>query len=245
MSPSRMSLRALWSPAFVVCALLLASSAVGLRPALRSVERRFEKQTIALRRPLQELDLRRLHSFKPSTVRDEIWMSTAEMGTEDAIWLALEQRRPTGRPSEAFLLVSYYSDPHDKVPHTPEVCYRQGGWTVEDIVTVPLDVAHLGRAEQTVDLRVVLLKQATGPKLVVAYLFLVNGEFCHDREQVRWRIGRPGDRYIYFSKIEASVGYDVDSNRLAALETAKRLLQEGLAILVADHFPRDADLRGK
>jgi hypothetical protein len=39
--------------------------------------------------------------------------------------------------------VSYYSDPRDTVPHTPEICYRQGGSVVRSIEVVDVEVPGL------------------------------------------------------------------------------------------------------
>jgi len=246
MPPSRFAgLRPLFSPLFIVCVLVLGASAVGLRPTLNALHSRYAKKPIALRRPLQALEPGALPSFRQAAPDPNNPLPLEDLGTDDAIALTLEQRNPILQTGPILLLVSYYSNPRDKVPHTPEVCYRQGGWIVEDITTTPLDVSHLALGLRTTELRVVFFKQSVGPRAAVAYLFVANGQFCWDREQVRWIICRPGDRYVYFSKVEVAVDYWDESERVAAVEVAKRLLREALAVLLADHFPRSADLRGE
>ena len=92
--------------------------------------------------------------------------------------------------------------------------------------------------------RLVTLKQPVGHTKLI-YVFCANGEFCYDRERVRWIISRPGDRYIYFSKIEALAHYPPEGDPDAAVRRCKLLLSEALAVLVAEHYPRREQLKGR
>jgi hypothetical protein len=56
-------------------------------------------------------------------------------------------------------------------------------------------------------------------------------------------VGRPGDRYVYFSKIEAIAAFTHEFERQEAIELCRDILREGLPALVADHYPRPEDLR--
>jgi len=85
--------------------------------------------------------------------------------------------------------------------------------------------------------------ETAGTHGLTGYLFCASGEFCCRRDQVRWIIGRPGDRYVYFSKIEAIIAYAHERDRPYALEVCQRLLSEALPVLVAEYFPDSADLK--
>ena len=76
------------------------------------------------------------------------------------------------------------------------------------------------------------------------YTFVCNGKFYPGREQVRLAIGLPGDRYSYFSKVEVSSACAPGEDFEDAVERCRKMLREALPILVSDHYPTKADLRG-
>lgn len=245
MTTSRRSAAASYlSPMFAACALLLAASAIGLRPAIRSLAESYTKQSIALRSSLSQFDPAALKSFRQVSNPRRPNLSTADIGTEEILWLDLAEKRSDGEPIRIALFVTYYSDPRDKVPHTPEVCYRQSGAAVNNIRTIKLDVPGLGEGATPVEARALDLDQAGGEGVLV-YLFCANGEFRHDRDQVRWLIGRPGDPYVFFSKIEVVATCQSDADKARALAACKQLLAEALPVLVNKHFPPIDVVKGR
>ncbi len=137
-------LGAFLSPPFVACALMLGGAAAGLQPAVKALIRHYSKEPISLRRSLDEFDAARLASFR--VVTDGTAFDTAvsdDVGTDDALRLVVEKKGAATegrRELDTLLFVTYYNDPRDTIPHTPEVCYRQDGATVNAITPVYLDV---------------------------------------------------------------------------------------------------------
>lgn len=232
------------SPTFAACALLLAASAIGLRPAMRSLAASYAKKSIALRSSLSQFDPAALKSFRQVSNPRRPILSAVDIGTEEILWLDLAEKQSEGEPIRIALFVTYYSDPRDKVPHTPEVCYRQSGTVVDNIRTLTLDVPGLGAGVTSVEVRALDLDQASGEG-VLMYLFCANGEFRYDRDQVRWLIGRPGDPYVFFSKIEAVANCQSEADKPRALAACKQLLIEALPALVNKHFPPTDVVKGR
>ena len=143
MTDSRMEmLRSFLSMPFVLCGVLLLAAAVGLRPVVAGLRQTMSKETIALRRSLEELDVSRLSTFRlvpdggffPRSVASNI-------GTEDVVMWTFELRELGPEPPrelDVMLFVTYYSNPRDTVPHTPEVCYRQAGAVVHSVEAIPV-----------------------------------------------------------------------------------------------------------
>jgi len=221
--------------------LVIVAASLGLRPAMHALAERYRKERIPLRRPLAQFDPASLRSFREMTQAPPQHFSWKDVGTDEFFYGDLEETGTSGRPQWAGLLVTYYSDPEDKVPHTPEVCYRQGGVVVTDVTTTTVETPELGPDCPSIQARTMHLDQ--GDRIgVLAYVFVANGEFLYDRDQVRWIISRPGDRYVYFSKVEAVADYSRGGDPAPAYERCKRLLSEVLPILVRDYFPRKSDL---
>lgn len=232
------------SPPFVLAALIISAAAVGLRPAFSAVARRYSKESIGLRKPLAGLDLAALPSFGPASRPPTAHPSIRDVGTSDFVFTEIEPQRLGSARMQPALFVTYYSNPRDKVPHTPDVCYRQAGCTVVGLETAWIELDCPGMASERIEVRVVELARA-GQRRLVVYVFCACGEFCCDRERVRWIIGRPGERYVYFSKIETTTPYMLPDEKPAALRVCCDLLREALPVLLRDHFPSQADLRAR
>jgi len=230
------------SPSFLLCALLLAGTALGLRPGMAKLAKTFQKQSISLRKPLDQFDSSRLTSFRavPLALDQRLDLSTA--GTKHALLAQFVAKGPNLPQGRVTLLVTYYSNPGDKVPHTPEVCYRQGATTVESLTTITIDTPALAPKSPRTNVRLVIMRQPAS-SAVILYLFYVNGQVRYDRQQVRWIIYRPGDRYVYFSKIEVILAVANDTDPTATIECCKKFLGEVLPVLIKEHFPDDAQLR--
>ncbi|GJM24512.1 MAG: hypothetical protein DHS20C16_09270 [Phycisphaerae bacterium] len=147
--------------------------------------------------------------------------------------------RPESGVRNIWFFVSYYSNPRDKVPHTPEVCYRQGGAIINSSSTILISIPNLNSGAEEIEARVLNLEQ-DGHRGVLTYFFCANGEFYTDREQVRWSMGNLSSHYAFFAKIEVVVWLDDDSS--AGLPVCRKLLTEALPVLVGEHFPSADDL---
>ncbi len=242
-APLPASLR-FFSPLFLLCLILTGGAALGLRRGMIAVSHSLQKQPISLRRPLTLLKLGPESSFqpaeRPTLPRPE---QDAEVGTADLYWREFAQRGAGGgRGKHVGLLITYYSEAESKVPHSPDVCYRQVGVTVSGLYEAPIEVPELGAASPV---RARVLHLEKGPwRAVLLFVFCANGEFFNDRQAVRWRIAWPGDRYVYFSKVEAMSSYRSDEDRPAALEACKALLRDALTALAREHYPETSTLRG-
>lgn len=242
MGVGKRGFRSLLSPLFVASAVLLCAAGAGIRPAATAVAARLDKLPITPRRALKELDIAALPSFRPGT-----WEFLAEgldqVGTADVISVALEDWTPGADRQSAGLFITYYADPHTKVPHTPDVCYRQSGAIVHGQRTIHVDVPDLGQSGERIAVNVLRVDSSRG-KLLLLYLFCSNGRFCTDRQAVRLLLNWPGERFAYFSKIEIFALCGSDAEEPRALETSMRLLREALPVLLREHFPDAVALRG-
>lgn len=252
-------LRSFLSLPFVLCGVLLLAAAVGLRPVVAGLTQGWSKETIALRRSLEDLDVSKLSAFR--LVPDGGFYPhpvSSYIGTDDVLMRTFELRELGPEPPrelDVMLFVTYYSDPHDTVPHTPEVCYRQAGAVVNSVEAIPVEIPALGPEHATISAALLnitpVLREGQRQRVAeewrqaLMYTFVCNGRFYSGREQVRLAIGLPGDRYSYFSKVEVSSpcapGTDFDE----AVERCRRMLREVLPRLIADHYPTKEDLRGE
>ena len=231
--------RSFCSAGFLLPLAILAAAALGLRPGLEALARHYQKEPIAIRKSLKEFDISRLPSFRTGWVRSDI--PPDEIETDEYLIVRLSRAVPAGERAAVVLFVTYYSDPRSKVPHTPDVCYRQGGATIEQMKNIIIDVPELAQSPR-VKARLLLLREKTERKVVV-FCFCADGRFKHSREQVRWIIGKPGNRHVYFSKIETVAGYPMDGSPEAAIELCTRLFREAVPILVTEHFPTPEQLK--
>jgi hypothetical protein len=195
---------------------------------------------------LDQFDPEMLPSFHRT--RDDSMMkllpaSVEAVGTEEYAVFNVQERGYDGTEGQAALYLTYYSNPGDKVPHTPEVCYRQIGGVVRNLSYRQVATPGLGSDVPEIKARTMHLEQV-GSRAAIAYCFCANGDIRSDRLGVRLRIAWPGDKYVYFSKIEAVSRFGPDSEAAAAMERSKRLLAEALPILMERHFPPTDIVRG-
>lgn len=228
--------RALLSPVFLIAAGVFVVAGFGLEPVLQRLEARYRKEPIAIRRPLAQLDAARLPSFIPTHRPPKFSGVLRDVGTDEILLKNFEFRQGQGPGRDVILFVTYYADPNDKVPHTPEVCYRQSDTIIEQFTTTTLEVPALASQHPQIQAHMLIMRQPKSTAAIV-YLFAVSGEFKYDREQVRWVLGRPGLKRGYFSKIEAISPFAVGEDPSQAIERSRRMLQEALPVLVEDHYP--------
>jgi hypothetical protein len=208
----------LFSPAFVAAAIVLIVAIIGLEPAVTALQQRFQKQSIELRRSFDEFDPEGIPGFRPDFEAPPYETTDEDVGTAEWFSMAFRRRDAPDQPSIATLL-TYYSDPRDTVPHTPEVCFRQIGATIERVDTWTVPTPGLGPNHPEVQARLLLMSYR-GEWKALLYVFVSNGEYYNDRESLRWAL-------------------DPEE----AIERCADLLAEMLPVLLREHFPLDEDLR--
>jgi len=223
---------------FAVCAAILLLAVLGLEPVLAALEVEYGKTSILPRSPLGAFGLNALPSFKlaPEDSPFLDLQADDDVGTDDLLFLRMQEKHASGMDGQIYLFVTYYSDPDDRVPHTPEVCYRQIGGIVRKSGSASI-VMPAGRdlpAEVTA--RTVIIEQAEA-NTVIAYVFCANGRFYTARNDVRVALGWPGEKRVYFSKIEAVTRSERGEDTSAALQRCRRMLEEAIPELVGTHFP--------
>jgi hypothetical protein len=231
--------RLLASAGFITASMTLIVATAGLRLGLEALSQHYAKKPIDIRKPLGQFDISCLPSFSAG------WVSSAippeDIETDEYAIIRLTNTRPRGVPEEAVLFVTYYSDPKSKVPHTPDVCYRQAGALLIDMKDITIDLPESAPRPQ-IKARLLRMRKEQCDQVII-FCFYVDGQFKNSREQVRWMIGKPGNRYVYFAKIETASNYPTNGDPRAAIERCKRLFSEAVPILISEHFPTREQLR--
>jgi hypothetical protein len=235
---------------FLLTAAVLVLAAVGLRPGLEAAARHYEKTPIDIRQPLEKFDISRLPTFSNGWTYSFAGAEPQEIGTDHYIHVLLDRKTRGPGPDHVEFFVTYYTDPRSKVPHTPEVCSRQAGATVQEISTVLIDTGQPEPDNRRIRARLLRYQNPRSEgrfgqpvNVVDMYVFYVEGRFCYTRGQARWVIAMPGNRHTFFSKIEAAASMRDVVDRAEALETLETLMREAIPILLAEHFPRPEDVR--
>jgi hypothetical protein len=206
-----------------------------------ALDKYYLKKSIEIRRPLLEFDISRLPSFQEgwSSSVSQAYESPEDVGTDECVIIKFEKGF-----KETALFVTYYSNPKDKVPHTPDVCYRQAGAIVRYMRNITLDTPELAPEYPQIKARLVALRMPSYDQIVL-FCFCVEGELRYSREQVRWVIGKPGNHHTYFSKIETTSFHTIGSNEEESIELCKTLLREALPVLLTEHFPDKKQLKAR
>ncbi len=227
------------SAPFLSAALILIAGAAGLRPAMTALSVRFLKQSIPIRKPLAQFDISRLPSFSTGWLTSNV--PPEDIETDEFAIIHFSRRTFGTEPKEVVLFVTYYSDPQSNVPHTPDVCYRQGGAVVKKMSNITIDPPESAPCPK-IKARLLLMRRQKLNQAII-FCFYVDGRFRHSREQVRWMIRKPGNRYVYFSKIETVAMYPLNGEPTEAIELCKRLFAEAVGQLISEHFPTREQLR--
>lgn len=243
-------LKSCLKPAFLVCAAVLLTAAVGKQVIIHELGLVMVKEPIEPQKPFDALDKTVL---SPYVVRNAytIDRETLEsLGTEEYIqWLLENPDAPSDSPLRyCSLFITYYTGNPDMVPHVPDECYVGGGKTRISGETVTLDIP-LADTVQKIGLQYVRFGQLadniiqSDVEFSVQYLFHVNGKFTADRTQTRLALGSNWtSRYSYFSKVEWQF-FGVDAfgriypDKDQTLEASRHLLSGLLQELEARHWP--------
>lgn len=234
--------RSFLSVGFLLSAIVLVMAATALRPGMAALSGYYRKQPVAIRRPLKQFNVSGLSSFRESWRFTSVDQPAEELGTEEFVYLNLTKKTGGAEPVLANLFVSYYSNPQDKVPHTPDVCYPGQGAVAKKMEAIMLDTPQLAPRYPQVPGRFIIFQWPERSEVVI-YCFCAEGNFRDNREQVRWIIGMPGNRRTYFSLIKVGVFYPLNGDSAQAVEVCKTLLRETLAVLLSEHFPDKEQLK--
>lgn len=163
-----------------------------------------------------------------------------ELGTTEYAGWAVEDTasgaQSAGRNATVF--ITYYTGKADQVPHVPEECYSQGGMQSVSDDTTTITVTTPRGAKPITLRRLVFKNKYNTLGRMIFYTILCNGDFYHDRNEVRARMVNPFERYLYYCKVELAI--DVETERLAvpSLEkAAERMMNAFVPVLMRDHLP--------
>ncbi|MFC1676767.1 hypothetical protein ACFL3G_06860 [Planctomycetota bacterium] len=238
--------RSILSAKFLLAVVIIVIAAAALRPGMIFLSAYYAKEAIDIQRPLSEFDMTRLPSFQGDW---EYVFTTSKDDIETDEYARIHLGRKGAVEDErAWLFVTYYSDPNSKIPHTPEVCYRQKGSIIKKLSTILIDTPLLAPKQPQVKAKLLIMEDS-GLVIVLIYCFSVEAQIEDSREQARWIVGKPGNRYTYFSKVETSVYYSKgdasssDDKLTKSVEMCKKLFQEVFPILVKEYFPTSEQVR--
>jgi|GEM_PF-151585 len=238
------------SPAFLICAGILAVCGVGLSALEGGLGVYLKKEPVPLRRPLDRMDESALAPFRvvsrlqigdPDVLRS--------LGTSDYVQWALEDTAAEAAdPARSVLaFITYYGLP-DRVPHVPEECYLGGGFQrlATDQVLLTLDRPDGSRT--LVARYLAFGSTGAGPlggegHVPVLYVFRVNGQYAANRDEARIALNRNLlGRHSYFSKVELVFNRGTGSppDKAHVIRAGQRLLGVLLPLLEKDHWPRDS-----
>lgn len=238
---------------FVVCVVVLAGGAVGMRLAEAYWGQYLRKEPAPLRKPLERINVARLlpdyelFPDQPPPISEDTLQT---LGTHDYVNLLLVDRRRQASDvtSLAHVFITFYTGKPDMVPHVPDECMVAGGFDqVGPADTRGLPIGGVGAPDGEVPLRVL---QFASPGMAqfgedkqlntVMYFFHVNGRYETTRFGVREAQSNLSDRYAYYAKIELRFT-DESTRRLADKESsvaaARDLLSRLLPVLLQEHLP--------
>ncbi|MCP4711337.1 MAG: exosortase-associated EpsI family protein, partial [Planctomycetes bacterium] len=201
----------------------------------------FHKEPVELRKSLSLLDR---DALGPYTVNDlgkldkvfEDALGTTQYISWELVDTSVDERDPARK---LYLFVAYYTGDTDKVSHVSEICQTANGGEVDQEENTEIIVPDCGLEDDDNKLPIRFMNVAfSGFKQTIAYYFSVNGDYRCTRNQVRWRMHSPWDRYAYFSKVEIRIPVGPDrllrEESLAAVEKLCRILTP---LLWSEHWP--------
>lgn len=222
--------RLMSQPAFVVVALILLLSAVGLQGAIQQYKLFFKKLPVPLAQPLTSVprnlgpwvqvsedeplahEIEDALATKMYIFRD--FVDTRIVGQQKIdefknksaserkrLLFQLQVEQPTAVINAS---VTYYTGSVDTVAHVPERCYVADGYEADHPEDVSWDVLK-GRPGNGM-LRYINFADTTPGRYAftrnVAYVFQCNGEYINDSIEVRTRLANLRQKYGYYMKVE-------------------------------------------
>ena len=236
-------------PAFLICAVVLATAGGSMSIAIKSFGVYLRKEPLPLKKPLQLLDEMKLSPYKviwKQEIKNE--QIIKELGTEDYIQWNLEDagvsaESPVRRCS---LFITYYGLP-DVVPHVPEECYIGVGNQRLGSDSITFEVNKDGEKQKIPGKYLVFGSTGSShwrsTKFPVMYIFNVNEKYANSREAVRIALNKNlFYKHSYFCKIEwkffnQKYGSRIYPNKEDAIAAGQKLLSVILPVLEQEHWP--------
>ena len=246
---------------FLVCLAVLALAAGFKEAAIDWSGAKLKKQSIPLRKSLDDLDESKLAPYR---VGRKLKIDNSDvleaLGTEDYIQWELEDTEADALSPTRYcsLFITYYTGDPDIVPHVPEECFAGIGDQLfsRQEVTLTLDIGQAqiaglrtNKGKVAFDARYLVF---TGKrtniwmsdlKYRVLYFFKANGKFASNRTGTRAIMGKNlFNTYSYFSKVEwkfygIGPGGMIYGNKADVLSASARLLSVVLPLLETEHWP--------
>jgi hypothetical protein len=189
---------------------------------------------------MDKLQLKPYELIQPVPIQADVLNA---LGTKMYIqWLMKDDSKGRNLKPEDYitLFVTYYTGSPDQVPHVPEECYLGGGYQKKEDRLLEVAIPALGEGVH-IPVHFLLFERESMFKReqrVVLYTFNVNGQFKAERNDVRFILGNPLEKYAYFSKVELSFGLGQKLPEIEdALSSGERFLRKVIPILVQEHWP--------
>ena len=241
---------------FYVCLACLLVSAATMDALARRFKLYFQKQPVALKRPLATMDQSkllpeyRLHTHQPDILSED---AIDSLGTREYLsWTVVDLDRERGDPAcVAHLFVSYYTGKPNLVPHVPEECVRAGGAALVGLGRARIPIAGVGAPDGRISVRVCDFERAGANRaslpgasarvdtFKVLYFFHVNGGYKTTRDEVRLAQSNLFDRYAYYVKVEArftDYSFQRNASEEASIAAMGKLLRKIMPVLLDDHL---------
>jgi len=218
---------------FWVAVFVLGSSICFLNPAVDYLQAAYVKNPMPIRKTLKSCVpiLNCLNGYQPKSIEAR----DSDLGT-DEYTLVIYNDNGYSNIKQALLFVTFYNDPKDKVPHTPDVCGRQAGNVITGCKSIEIAIPGVDPARGALKANQ-FITEKSGTQAVDVYFFVAQGYFKQTRNQVRWQLCKPGDRSVYFSKIEVQAVYSPEVGPEAAAEKCKEMLKEAVPLILNEYLP--------
>jgi hypothetical protein len=243
-------------PAFLLCVAVLALAASGMSLMQSYLKLWLEKEPIALKKSLDDLDESKLSPF---TVKEKNRIQSNDiidsLGTGDYLqWVLVDSEADPEDPASSLMLFITYYGKADSVPHVPEECYTGGGFSKVSSDPVTFEVTGMADdgagSGRRIPGRYVIFERANSSMWLgsfsfpVLYTFNVNRIYANTRTDARFILGRNiRGKHSYFSKIEMIFNQMKDPpDQARAVATCEKLLSVLLPVLEQDHWPDMNDL---
>ena len=257
MSDSKNNIKTYFQPAFLICAVVLATACAGMSFVIERLGVYMENDPFPLKKSLEFLDENGLAPYKVIHKRVIKNKEVIEsLGTTDYIEWTLEDTDPDSDIPKCFLFITYYDLP-DRIPHVPEECYSGGGYQklLSDSLEflLPIDPAAVADSNQDDQLRKIPARHiafsgssrgqwGSSSNFSVLYLFNINGDYANSRENARVALNKNVfGKYTYFCKVEwyfiGDSGKRIFLKNAQATELSQKLMSVILPKLEKDHWP--------
>ena len=244
----RETIKSYLQPAFLICAVVLATAGSSMSIAIKSFGVYLKKEPLPLKKPLLLLDETKLSPYKvvsKGEIKNE--QIIKELGTEDYIQWDLEDTSVSADSiiRQCSLFITYYGLP-DVVPHVPEECYTGVGNQRLGSESVVFSVNKNGTMQKIPGRYLVFGSTDSthwrSTKFPVMYIFNVNEQYTNSREAVRIALNKNlFYRHSYFCKVEwkffnMKYGSRIYPNKEEAIIAGQKLLSVILPLLEKEHW---------